>query len=172
MGDSLAERVEALERKARWLRGWVLVLSVALIGLGIAGASGPQELTLRKLTIEDSDGKPRILAHSDPNGLAELDFGDRDGKLRILAYTRPDGVAGLQFSDRDGKLRIAASTNPMASLGSSSQTATRSSASTPPPTRRATRRSTSSTRKGRRASTRLPRRPVCRPLASPTPRSA
>jgi hypothetical protein len=57
--DDLAERVKVLERKANWLRRWVLALSAALVAVGVAGASGPKELTLRKLTIEDDKGKPR-----------------------------------------------------------------------------------------------------------------
>ncbi len=62
MGDELAERVEALERKAERLRRWVLVLGAALVGCVAVGVSQPQELTLRKLTIVDDDGKERITA--------------------------------------------------------------------------------------------------------------
>jgi hypothetical protein len=110
MRDDLAERVEALERKANWLRRWVLVLSAALVSVAVAGASGPKELTLRKLTITDNDGKPRIVADTDSNGDAALNFWDRDGKLRIDAGTKPNGFAGLGIADRDGKVRINAGT--------------------------------------------------------------
>ena len=41
MGDELAERVEALEREARRLRRWALVLMAALVGVVAVGACGP-----------------------------------------------------------------------------------------------------------------------------------
>jgi hypothetical protein len=110
--SDLAERVEALERKARTLRRWVLVLSAALVGIGVAGASGPKELTLRKLTIEDDNGKPRIVADTDSEGgIAALLFLDRNGKMRIDAGTASNGSAAISFVDRDGKHRINAFTD-------------------------------------------------------------
>ena len=60
MDDELAGRVEALEREARRLRRWVLVLAAALVGAVGVGASGPQELTLRSLKIVDGEGRVRI----------------------------------------------------------------------------------------------------------------
>src|SRR6185436_16442618 len=93
--SNLAERVEALERKANSLRRLVLVLSAALVSVAIAGAcaaSGPRELTLRKLTIEDDNGKPRIVADTDSEGgIAALLFLDRNGKMRIDAGTASNG---------------------------------------------------------------------------------
>ena len=59
MSDELRERVEALEREAKRLRRWVLVLGVALVGVVAIAASGPQELTLRKLIIVDGEGNAR-----------------------------------------------------------------------------------------------------------------
>ena len=109
--SDLAERVEALERKANGLRRLVLVLSAALVGIAVAGASGPKELTLRKLTIEDNDGKPRIVADTDSEGgIAALLFLDRNGKMRIDAGTASNGNAAISFADHDGKLRINAGT--------------------------------------------------------------
>ena len=138
MTNELAERVEALERKARTLRRWVLVLSAALVSVAVAGActsSGPRELTLRKLTIEDENGTPRIVADTDsegdlaalvfldPNekkriaagtayGNATLTFWDRDGKLRINAFTGSSSAAVLEIADRNQKKRISAGTVP------------------------------------------------------------
>ena len=57
MTDDLAARVEALERKASNLRRWVLVLSAALVGVGVAGASGPKELPL---PARRSESAPRV----------------------------------------------------------------------------------------------------------------
>jgi hypothetical protein len=113
--SNLAERVEALERKANSLRRLVLVLSAALVSVAIAGAcaaSGPRELTLRKLTIEDDNGKPRIVADTDSEGgIAALLFLDRNGKMRIDAGTASNGSAAISFVDRDGKHRINAFTD-------------------------------------------------------------
>ena len=50
MGSELADRVEALERAAKKLRRWVLVLGATLVGCVAVGVSQPQELTLRRLT--------------------------------------------------------------------------------------------------------------------------
>jgi hypothetical protein len=131
MTDDLAARVEALERRASWLRRWVLVLSAALVSVAVAGASGPKELTLRKLTIEDDKGKPRIVAGIDAGdgltffdpdgklrivartgGFARLWFLDRDGRERIVAEADWNGSASIAVNDRDGKVRIGTGTTP------------------------------------------------------------
>ena len=97
MGDELNERVEALEREARRLRRWVLVPAAALVGVVAVAATGPpQEMTLRKLTIVDGEGKPRIVLktapgfpHLDLTDDATLTLFDHTGKQRIeLATTR------------------------------------------------------------------------------------
>jgi len=137
LSGDLAERVEALERKASWLQCWVVALTAALVGVAGACASGPQELTLRKLTITDDKGKPRMTASTDESGVSELWFWDRDGMGRIMAGTdsggtamlrfwdphaiwvpkpritidtTPDGHASLMFLDRNGKPRIGVDT--------------------------------------------------------------
>ena len=70
MGDEFAKRLEAVERKAERLRRWVLVLGAALVGCVTVGVSQPQELTLRRLTIVDGEGKTRIIAGATSGGVA------------------------------------------------------------------------------------------------------
>ena len=60
-----SRRIESLERSVRQLQPVVFALLFTLVCVGVLGASGacvPQELTLRKLTIVDADGKARFRA--------------------------------------------------------------------------------------------------------------
>jgi hypothetical protein len=108
------DRIERLEREMRRLRGWILVLGIALATTFILGATQgtPDELTLRKLVIVDSDGKERIVAGTNSIGLVGLVYTDSDGKNRIGVGTASDGSASLIHYDRDEKMRIAAATFP------------------------------------------------------------
>ena len=110
MGNELAARVEALEGEAKKLHRWVLVLGAALVGCVAVGVSQPQELTLRKLTIVDGEGRPRIIAGATSSGTASLNYYDSDEKLRMSAATMPDGSAFITHFDRDEIRRITAAT--------------------------------------------------------------
>ena len=111
MGDELSERAEALERDARRLRRWVLVLGAVLVGAVAVGASVPQEMTLRKLTIVDDDGRRRIVAGSE-SGIAYLHHYDVDGRVRIGATTYTTGLAKLaHYGPIGGRVRIVGSTD-------------------------------------------------------------
>ena len=87
------ERIEQLEREMRRLRGWILVLGIALVATFTLGATQgtPEELTLRRLAIVDGDGKERIVADTTSEGAALLVHYDLDGKSRITAMTLPGG---------------------------------------------------------------------------------
>ena len=76
-------RIERLEREMRRLRGWILVLGIALVATFALGATQgtPDELTLRKLIIVDGDGKERIVAKTFSDGYASLRQYDRKGKM-------------------------------------------------------------------------------------------
>ena len=73
MPDSV-ERIELLEREMRRLRGWILVLGIALAATFTLGATQgtPDELTLRRLAIVDGDGKDRIVAGRTGGGAVGL----------------------------------------------------------------------------------------------------
>ena len=98
------ERMERLEREMRRLRGWILLLSLALIATFAVGATQgtPDELALRRLAIVDGDGKERIVAATTSDGHAAVQHYDSDGKMRIAAGTLPDGHAAVQHFDRNG----------------------------------------------------------------------
>ncbi len=107
-------RIERLEREMRRLRGWILVLSIALVTTFALGATqgAPDELTLRKLIIVDGDGKERIVADTTSEGAALFVHYDLDGKSRITAMTLPGGSAHLLHHDSNGKKRIEMNTLP------------------------------------------------------------
>ena len=102
--ETSAQRLEDLEREVRKLRRngrWQTVGLVGLlVGCAALGASQPQEITLRKLTIVDAEGTERIAAGTKPNGTANLVLLDREGKTRIVAATDPDGSAHLGLGER------------------------------------------------------------------------
>jgi hypothetical protein len=102
------DRIERLEREVWRLRGWILVLAVALLAACALGATQrtPDELTLRKLIIVDGNGKERIGMGTLPDGQARVQHYDQDGKTRIATGTFPDGSASIQHYDQDGKGRI------------------------------------------------------------------
>ena len=70
------ERIDRLEREIRRLRGWIFLLALALIATFALGATqcAPEEMTLRKLSIVDDQGNPRIVASS---------HGSQDGRFEI-----------------------------------------------------------------------------------------
>jgi hypothetical protein len=112
MSDELSERVEALEREAKRLRRWALVLAAALVGVVAIGASGPQELTLRKLTIVDAEGNARMVASAGPGGEpAGLVYYDSNKKQRIMTGTGAPGQPAVTvYYDSNDKQRIVTGT--------------------------------------------------------------
>jgi hypothetical protein len=98
------DRIERLEREMRRLRGWVLVLGIALVATFALGATQgtPDELTLRRLAIVDGDGKERIVARTLPDGEAEIRFYDKKGTGRVSVSTSADGGAGIRVLDYRG----------------------------------------------------------------------
>ena len=102
---TLNTRIESLERSVRRLQGGVIVLIATLIGVGILGASGSQELTLRKLTLVDADGNRRFAMETRPDGSALFGAFDREGEMRLGWRTTQRG-AGLALFDGEGKLRF------------------------------------------------------------------
>ena len=102
------DRIDLLERETRRLRGWILVLAIALVATFALGATQetPDELTLRRLVIVDAGGKERIVASTFPDGQARVQHYDQDGNTRIATGAFPDGSASIQHYDQDEKGRI------------------------------------------------------------------
>jgi hypothetical protein len=100
----------------RRLRGWVLVLAIALVATFACGMTQgtPDEMKLRRLAIVDGDGKERIVAEvlPLPNGQARILYFDRDGVKRIKTATYPDGEASVEHYDQNGNRRILTGTFP------------------------------------------------------------
>jgi hypothetical protein len=101
-------RLQHLEQQVRRLRRTVNLLSVGLLvllgALTLAAASEPQELTLQKLTIVDTEGKGRIVAAALPDGRAAILHYDRDGEARIMTTTLAYGKAAISLMDRKGRV--------------------------------------------------------------------
>ena len=79
------DRLERLEREVRRLHRILLGLALVVPAtLAVGATSGtPDEMTLRKLTIVDADGKERIVAATMPDGRATIKHFDRNGRQRI-----------------------------------------------------------------------------------------
>ena len=67
-------------------------------------------ITCKGWSVVDMDGKKRIIAFTNSDGDASVQWNDKDGKNRISALTRATGTADVQLSDKDGKTRIYALT--------------------------------------------------------------
>ena len=111
--SEMSNRIECLEREMRGLRGWILVLSIALVTTFALGATQgtPDELTLRRLAIVDYKGRERIVAMTEQYDSASLVHYDSNGKKRIVAETDFTGRASLVHYDYDGKMRIVSTTD-------------------------------------------------------------
>ena len=88
----------------RRLRVWILVLGIALATTFILGATQgtPEELTLRRISIVDGDGRERIAVRTLPDGESEIRFYDHKGTGRISLSTSADGGAGIRVLDYRG----------------------------------------------------------------------
>ena len=112
---TIEQRIELLER-ANKRYGWALLAMVAAAAVAIcvgAARDGNGELTLKKLTIQDDEGRDRIVMADD-----SIRWFDANGKKRISAVTTADGDADISHFDANEKLRILAIT----ALGNASVT--------------------------------------------------
>ena len=114
--------------------GLAALLLLLTVAVGAVQVGDDRELVLKRLVIEDDEGRKRIVLGTRATGQASLTHFDRNGKMRIDASTFPDGLAVIQHYDANGKRRIGAATRRMARgpLVSPTQTA-RSSAASPDP---------------------------------------
>lgn len=103
----LETRLASLERSSRrWRAAAMAMATVALVG-GMAAmqAAGPDELTLRKLTIVDAEGRQRVVVSG-----SGLIFADEAEHPRIVLATLDNGAAAVQHFDPEGRRRIAVGT--------------------------------------------------------------
>ncbi len=108
--DSLAERVNRLERQHRRYR---LVGLLAMVGLGSTLAMGqatpdkPLDLEVRSLRVVDSEGKSRILLTLGGKGGASISLHSKDMESQVAMYANAEAAA-LFFMDskRTPRLRL------------------------------------------------------------------
>ncbi len=104
------QRFADLERRYRWQRlcMWVMGLTLmAAFGMGLS-QDGPDEMTLRQLTIVDEEGQKRIVLDAGVTepGKAGISYFDREGVKRMGMGTRADSAPAITVYDRDETARI------------------------------------------------------------------
>lgn len=67
-------------------------------------------ITCKGWQVVDKDGKERITAATDADGLAAVFWADKNGKVRIAVTTHADGDASVRWADKNGRERITAQT--------------------------------------------------------------
>ena len=107
-------RITRMERTLRRQRLAILGLGTALAFVFLGGMQDlpVTELSLRKLTIVDETGRPRLVAEGGTKepGVATLAHLDNQGIPRIFAGTFPGGTASITVADRLGRGRLVAGT--------------------------------------------------------------
>lgn len=63
-------------------------------------------VTTRQLTIEDSQGRPRLLLDTNPDGNPNMRFLDAAGHTRLDVFLRNDGEPIVNINEPHGKGRI------------------------------------------------------------------
>jgi len=108
---TIEERIEQLERTNRGWRRLACAMAVLILAVvSIAAMSKDEdELVLRKLVIQDEQGRQRIVMAS-KEGAAHIRSYDADAKMRIDVVTTRDGSASIEHYDANGKKRLAAGT--------------------------------------------------------------
>ena len=102
-----SNRIENLERSVRRLQRAVFGLLLALVCIGLLGASSPQELTLHTLRIVDNEGRLRfaLLGSVEGSGAASIRAFDEEGRRRIVVGTA-GGFANVEVADVDEVTRL------------------------------------------------------------------
>ena len=106
-----SNEIQALRRDIRRLK-WALGVVVAcLLAAALVGAGGSvhRDLTVRKLTLIDDQGRSRVVLFSKADEMAGAAFIDPEGRNRIqiaTAIATQGDYAGIQLRDVNGAHRI------------------------------------------------------------------
>lgn len=107
-------RIEALDRRVRWLTAVCVFLGLALVTMlvrpyfepppGATGKARPDrpDLNLRSLSIPDSTGTVRILAGTYLDGTPFIRLNGADGRERLGAVVTADGSPAIRLHDSTG----------------------------------------------------------------------
>ena len=103
--------MDELRGEVRRLRIAFFALGGVVLGLVLLGAGGSvhRELTVRKLTLVDDQGRSRVVLFSKADEMAGVAFLDPSGQNRIQIATaegQNGDYAGIQVRDVDGVHRI------------------------------------------------------------------
>ena len=93
------ERLNLRNRRWPWLTCTMAVLIVAGVGIG-AAQMNEDELTLRKLVIQNEKGRDRVALFTNERGAGIVHL-DANGKTRISSGTFTDGLAGTTWLEYD-----------------------------------------------------------------------
>ena len=104
MLEQTNRRHERTNRRYRWCMIGLAALLLLTVGVGAVQVGEDGQLVLKRLVIEDDEGRERIVLGTLATGQASLTHFDRNGKRRIAAATRADGKAGIGVADADGKV--------------------------------------------------------------------
>ena len=103
------ERIDQLGRTLARQR-WVMLLMgfaiMAAFTLAAAPGSGSNELIVRKLSVQDSNGRDRIILQG-----GAIVLRDEQGKDRLAMFTNQNNVSEIEFFDVHGRPRIATVTD-------------------------------------------------------------
>ena len=109
MEQSLTGRLEALEKRSRWLTALVAILALALVVLDTGGRIGIPAHADDKVQVFDSIVAKEIMVHSSdgrlylkPDGLA---LQNKAGDVKAVLNIR-EGEPGLLLMDKTGHLRV------------------------------------------------------------------
>jgi hypothetical protein len=109
--ETLAERVESLERENRRLRRYATAAliggAVLLVG-GAQKADAPKTVEAERFVVRDKDGAVRVTMEALEDHHAGLFIKDVEGRTRIHLGSdgQRNGPAGLSFRTREGHNRI------------------------------------------------------------------
>ena len=104
---TIEQRMDLLERTNRRWRRLACTMAVLIVaGVGIGAAQmNEDELTLRKLVIQDEEGRKRIVLDTNERGASIVHY-DANGQGRIRSGTYPSGNASMTHYDAKEKMRI------------------------------------------------------------------
>jgi len=114
--ETIQQQLNALQTSVKRQRFAIIALAGIIVAGGLVAAVRPvgdatfDTITCKGWKVVDKDEKERIIAFTNPDGQASVQWFDKDGKRRIDAATVASGTAGVQWFDKDEKMRIGAAT--------------------------------------------------------------